>query len=366
MRAGIVILNTYTTADIKTSRGLHTDTLCKYVKYIEGHEPYIIGKKIKDNTDPRWLDYRTTDINDFDIIYLQNAPPNFFGGLVWGHSVKQTKELCRFKGPIYALFTDARIPHSNTAAKLYKGTTAGTLHYESECTDRITAEEVKQFANLNITAIWTGHMHSDYDKFFNNYKVTIGKAYYLPVKNHITWPFWEFMAVNYPFKPNKFFSFKREFDLMYYGFNRGSERFRRLNRYLLSDSYSKYVVGIKDNYPNTTFADTLKHEVLMYELQRAYCSLVLTDLDYSNIMKTLRFYEGIIAGTISIIDVSYDMNRCYYSNKWLTDNTYIDGPDELAKRIKAIKESKQLFDDIIGAQYEELKKYNYLKIQENI
>ena len=308
------------------------------------NEVYFCDKIIRNNAD-NYVDIFTVDLNNYDVIYIMNSPANFFGGIISEDTIEKFKKISKFNGKIYYVINDPKLFYVDTAIRALKKKQLTEIEYNN-FNDKIS----------NMKVIFTG---TDYELFESMIKHR-KNFYKLKFEKNIS--LFEFTFLNYNFNKNVIqFNKEKEFDLVYYGDNRGGYRDRKLKQYFDNNILKTKTIGLKKDYRDNYKLKKIKNNQLSNEMQDCYSSLILGDKEHNNNWITYRFFEGILAKVIIFIDIEYDTEQKYLESDLLKSLCYVSSPEQIRKNIQYILDNN-LYDKIIELQLKELEKYNYLKI----
>ncbi len=346
MKIGIITINNRIIVDKHNIRSIEIIYLKKYLENNNNSVFYISKKTNKEKNLNDYLDIKDVNLNDFDEIYIHNSNCNFFGGIVDDYTIIIIKKINEFNGNIYYVITDPKLKFVNFAKIIYeriniKGNIKGCENFSKKDYNDFT-EKIK-----NIKAVWTG---KDYNLFCNLLKETDLKldfGFNIPLFQLI------YTEEEYTLDETK----NKIYDICYYGNNRGGYRSKKLNYYFNNNFFSKYIIGFESNYPKTKSIKYINNSILLSEVNKSYCSLVIGDKEHNNNIITARFFENIKAKVVSFIDLDYDCEKTLYKSERLKKIVYVESPEELSDKIKFIKQHKNLYDFIINEQFKELENY---------
>jgi len=298
-----------------------------------------------------YRDAATTNLNEYDHVFLHNDTDNFMGGDISKHTIKQIKELCEFTGTVNYLYTDPNLHLKNLAKVIYDRQVHGTkTKYNTDL--RITEVEVKRFANLNWRIIWSGR---DFEFYLRNEYNRITPSLRCNITKWVNVEFFKFMftqrKIELPHVPLS----QRSFDLAYYG-NWRPKRENKIRLYL-NTGLRKRVIGFDESkllLPETEYLAYSPPESLAGLVQQAVASIVIGDPMHNNNITTARFYENILFDVCSFIDVEYDPQRKLYRSEFLKNYMYVRNGNELAQKITQVKNNENLFKEIINHQKQEI------------
>lgn len=354
-RAAIISLNKRIILKERNIRTMEAATLRNWLLSLGKFDSVdFVSTKSNDSAEDviHYKDARTTQLDDYTDVFLHNDGENFFGGVISKHTIKQIKELCKFKGNVYYQYTDPNLKLVNMARVIYDRQVKGTkTTYNTD--QRITTEEVEQFANINWRVLWCG---KDYNAFHvNEYQKKVNVRLQCKVVMSKNFEFFRFMFTNRKVNLNGRTSTERPFDLVYYG-NWRPKREVKLVKYL-NNNHRKRIIGFdseKLSLPNTEYLDYAYPEALAGLVNEALASIVVGDSSHDNNITTARFYENILFEVCSFIDLQYDPQRMLYKSEFLKSFMYVASGSELAEKIKVIRSDEVLFKKIINEQKNEL------------
>ena len=142
---------------------------------------------------------------------------------------------------------------------------------------------------------------------------------------------------------------EKEWDLVYYGDNRGSFRENQLRKYFPSDT-NNLLIGYKSDKVPANFIKKLKHEDLMSELDKVKVSLITGDEEHLNNVTTYRFYETLASSCLAAIQIEYDPDKQLIQDPVLRDLLYVSSKEDIKRLIDAWS------PDLINRQKAELRR----------
>jgi len=315
----------------KNHRGLEAMFFKKMTEE-KGAEVDVVGYKNRNTKDlDFYKNYTDTDFSEYGAVILQLSTPNFFGGVMGEHCETICNNLANYKGKIYFLINDPRIPPINYAK---------VIHDRFElCTDSIV-----KWKNIleNATYLFAG----------KNIKQFLG---YEPIHwKHVDW-------FTYIFKhrfteSGEFDIFApadetiiKEYDLVYFGDKRGSFRENQLRKYFPADT-NNLKIGYKSDKVPGEFIKKLKHEDLMAQLDKVKVSFITGDEEHMDNVTTYRFYETLASNCLAAIQIEYDPNKTLIQDPVLKDLLYVSNTDDVKRLIDAYS------PDLINRQRKELQR----------
>ena len=159
---------------------------------------------------------------------------------------------------------------------------------------------------------------------------------------------------------------KKEFDIIYYGTNRRTERMKIMDSMFKEyhwdqedpymPSLNKRWIGYDPEYPDTVVSDFLDRKELGKEIDKSWSSLVMGDIHHYGNVRTLRFFESLASNSLALIHAPYEGNTLLVTKKLrdlITFNTY----DDIINKITFFKYGwKNQYLEILELQKEEFKK----------
>jgi len=327
--------------DGKSIRSLEAIYLKKHLENTQNAIVHYVSKKIKETNDYVNI-FELQDLNDYDEVYIHNFNTNFFGGTVPKLTNAYMKLLSSYQGKVWYYITDPKLTYKNVAKEILK---RKSTKFEEE----ITVEQLKKYADdisfveLRMNALFTGY----------NYQPIYGLDFYNVTKHNV------FHDIALDMKDNESVDLfaepiKKEFDICYYGDNRGTHRNNKIKKYFNNSRLSTMTIGCDLDLQNNTVHDKVEHSKLKSVVQRSYSSLVIGDKEHENAFITMRFYENLKFEVVSFIDIDYDPNKTLFKSQTLKDFNYIASEAELCGKLATIKSDENFYQQIINQQKLEL------------
>lgn len=295
------------------------------------HEVDVYGPKIKESKDLSYVVGEIEDLNDYDIVFCHSSPVNFWGGNVGPYTVKAAERLARYKGQVIHVVNDPRIPAVNWCAKI-EGIGA-----------EIASEDVwamRESMKEYDLCLFSGRDYETWAKHAG------GEQAYITQCPHDFTDFFKYVASKSCKRLPILEPHTAEFDLIYYGAKRGGSRQKKLRRYNMK---GLFVVGF-DVGPPSESRGSVEHPALPYHVRRARASLIIGDEDHDGQWATMRLYEAPYWGVLSFIDLSYDPNKLYYSDRGVQLWCYVNGPEDIRSKLDDLREQPQIYRDLVAAQ----------------
>lgn len=312
----------------KNHRGLEAMFFKKLMEE-KGASVDVVGKKNRNTKDlDFYIDYDATDFSEYGAVILQLSTPNFFGGVMGDHCEKICNDLAKYKGKIYMLINDPRIPPLNYAEIISNRFNLCTESIEDW--SRILKEATYLFPGTKI------------DKFLGYTPQTWKQVdWFTYIFKH------RFSGKNQTAIPQQ-----KEWDLVYYGDKRGSFRENQLIKYFPKDT-NNLLIGYKSNKVPGEFIKKLKHSELMYKLDTVKVSLITGDEEHLDNVTTYRFYETLASDCLAAIQIEYDPSKKLIHDPVLKDLLYVENTADIKKLISAYDSNSV---DLLNRQKKELKR----------
>lgn len=314
----------------KNHRGLEA-MFFKHMMEGNGGTVDVVGKKNRNTEDfDFYIDYTETDFSEYDVVVIQLSTPNFFGGQMGEHCEKICNDLAKFKGKIYMLVNDPRIPPLNYAEIISKRFNL--------CND-----SVEPWNNIieNATYLFPG---KDIKKFLGwqpkNWKQVDWFTYIFKQRFTSDSKFDIFKEAEY---------IEKEWDLVYFGDKRGSFRENQLRKYFPEDT-KNLKIGYKSDKVPGEFIKKLKHDELMQTLDKVKVSLITADEEHLDNVTTYRFYETLASNCLAAIQIEYDPEKKLIQDPVLKDLLYVESKEDIKKLIS------EYSPDLINRQKAELRR----------
>lgn len=315
LRSAIVCIlsNVATTAD--SARGLESTTLRRLL------DCDYIGRRNRLNAnEARLVDFdEIIDINEYNVLYVQFTPANFFGGKLNPDAITVTKLLADFKGLLKITISDPRIKPYNPARVI-----VDRFGTETSITDKhiLAWDSMLQDA----TYVFPGR---DLYKFIG-------------IKSDLVEHFDYFTEIfKESIKISDWAEDEKLYDVVYYGDNRGGFREKLLRRFM-PKSTSNLLIAYKTKHVQADFMKKVKAHELGSILNTCRVSLLLYDQEHADNVVTFRFYETLASNCLLAIPIEYDPERRLIQNPTLRSMLYVSSPEDVESLAKSY--CKELID----------------------
>jgi len=320
----------------KNHRGLEAMFIKKMMEE-KGVQVDCVGYKNRNMKDLDFYhNYTDNDFSEYGAVIVQLSTPNFFGGVMGEHCETICNNLAKFKGKIYFLINDPRIPPMN---------------YAKTISDRfdLCNDAVEPWENILKTAT---HLFAGKDiKQFLGYEpenwqrvdwfTYIFKERFTKSKDGegMDMQLWEEADPN----------LEKEYDLVYFGDKRGSFREKQLRKYFPEDT-NNLKIGYKSDKVPGEFMKKLKHEDLMTQLDKVKVSFITGDEEHLDNVTTYRFYETLASSCLAAIQIEYDPEKLLIQDPVLKDLLYVSNQADVKRLVEAYS------PDLINRQRAELRR----------
>jgi len=275
--------------------------------------------------------YTDNDFSEYGAVIVQLSTPNFFGGVMGEHCETICNNLAKFKGKIYFLINDPRIPPINYARVI--SDRFNLCNDSVEAWDSIIENATYLFAGKNIKQFL------GYEP--NNWKQLDWFTYIFKERFTNSNQFDVFAKADE--------SIEKEYDLVYFGDKRGSFRENQLRKYFPEDT-NNLKIGYKSDKVPGDFMKKLKHEDLMSQLDKVKVSFITGDEEHLNNVTTYRFYETLASNCLAAIQIEYDPEKTLIQDPVLKDLLYVENKEDVKRLIDAYS------PDIINRKRAELRR----------
>ena len=311
----------------KNHRGLEAMFIKKMMEE-KGAQVDVVGYKNRNTKDlDFYINYTDTDFSEYGAVILQLSTANFFGGVMGEHCEKICNDLANYRGKIYMLINDPRIP---------------PINYAKIISDRfqLCTQSVDKWDCIIQTATY----------LFSGKDVSKYLGWQPQHQLHVDW-------FTYIFK-HRFENVdldlikedvEKKWDLVYYGDKRGSFRENQIRKYFPTDTQN-LLIGYKSDRVQAEFMKKLEHGELMKTLDLVKVSLITGDEEHLDNVKTYRLYETLASNCLAAIQIEYDPNREIIQDPVLRDLLYVSSQDDIKRLIAAYS------PDLIRRQRQELKR----------
>ena len=298
----------------KNHRGLEAMFFKKMMEE-KGAQVDVVGYKNRNVKDlDFYIDFNDTDFSEYGAVMIQLSTANFFGGQMGEHCEKICNDLAKYKGKIYMLVNDPRIPPINYAKVI--SDRFGLCTDSVESWDQIIKEATYLFSGKDISKFlgWQPDhwMQVDWFTYIFKHRFTQDDSIDIltPTRDDI----------------------EKEWDLVYYGDKRGSFRENQIRKYFPKDT-NNLLIGYKSDKVPATFMKKLQHSDLMKELDRVKVSLITGDEEHLDNVATYRFYETLASNCLAAIQIEYDPEKRLIQNPVLRDILYVRNQEDVKRLI---------------------------------
>jgi hypothetical protein len=315
----------------KNHRGLEAMFIKKMMEE-KGAQVDCVGYKNRNMKDLDFYhNYTDDDFSDYGAVIVQLSTPNFFGGVMGEHCETICDNLAKFKGKIYFLINDPRIPPMNYAKTI--SDRFDLCNDSVEPWDRIIENATYLFPGKNIEQ-FLGYepknwQQVDWFTYIFKERFTNSDVFdiFAPADETI----------------------EKEYDLVYFGDKRGSFRENQLRKYFPADT-NNLKIGYKSDKVPGDFMKKLKHEDLIAQLDKVKVSLITGDEEHLDNVTTYRFYETLASNCLAAIQIEYDPGKTLIQDPVLRDLLYVSNQEDVKKLIEAYS------PDLINRQRKELQR----------
>jgi hypothetical protein len=278
-----------------------------------------------------YKNYDQTDFSEYGAVVIQLSTPNFFGGQMGEHCETICNNLANFKGKVYFLINDPRIPPINYAKVI--SDRFGLCSDSVDQWDQIIENATYLFPGKNISQ-FLGHTpmnwkHVDWFTYIFKQRFTKSEEFDLTsdVDDNI----------------------EKNWDLVYFGDKRGSFRENQLRKYFPEDT-KNLKIGYKSDKVPGEFMKKQSHKDLMETLNKVKVSFVTGDEEHLDNVVTYRFFETLASNCLAAIQIEYDPDKKLIKDPVLRELLYVSNQDDVKKLINAYS------SDLIRRQKAELRR----------
>jgi hypothetical protein len=311
----------------KNHRGLEAMFIKKMMEE-KGAQVDVVGYKNRNTKDlDFYINYTDTDFSEYGAVILQLSTANFFGGVMGEHCEKICNDLANYRGKIYMLVNDPRIPPINYAKIISDRFQLCTQSVDKW--DSIIQTATYLFSGKDVSKYlgWQPQNHLHVDWFTYIFKHRFESVDLDLIKEDV----------------------EKKWDLVYYGDKRGSFRENQIRKYFPTDTQN-LLIGYKSDRVQAEFMKKLEHGELMKTLDLVKVSLITGDEEHLDNVKTYRLYETLASNCLAAIQIEYDPNREIIQDPVLRDLLYVSSQNDIKRLIAAYS------PDLIRRQRQELKR----------
>jgi hypothetical protein len=280
--------------------------------------------------------------NDYDALVVLNGNINFYGGVETPDQIMNLHIVNNFKGKVFYIFIDTILPLKNVWESIKKKPW-GSKYQEKDM--NITRSDI-----IYVTMCYdTGAVYD-----------IVKKTGIIPAK-----------VAYFPFEKYAFFGERlpeigtKTLDLTY-----GANSFRNKRE----KKFVKYYFGLPEDI-NVSFYGKMKTEDFnpkliagkrqpifegpvkfnenLIEMNKAICTLNISDTFNEGRQLNPRVYETVLANVVSFMDIDYDPQKRAFKNEKLQKFLYVKTQADLVHRIRILRENPKAMKEILDLQFED-------------
>lgn len=293
------------------------------------------------------------DFSKYDLIIFQPYSFIMFGGIWESHNVDYIYKYARdFNGVTMCIYNDPNISWTNPLSILEAKNRV--LRNKEIVSDDFDKNLIEKFQTKNLVGMFVG---KDFDKFK---KLAKKRKFAIWPNDIIKVKLGEYIH-SHVLKEceNSTFNFdieEREFDVIYYGSNRGGGRAKELKRLFKNNSSLRLKwVGYDPKFPNVSWEKKIRYDKLCDVVRKSLTSIVVGDNAHNDNIVLYRFYEAMKFNVINLISTSFDPKKELIKNAELQKICYINSLSDIEESCKKLRSSKLFYNDMLKAQAEEIK-----------
>lgn len=339
---------------------------------VYGRTVDVVSQRTRDDVDRDYYkNIQDTDLNDYDEVWVYASMPNIYGGVIHDFCLSLIERLSTFKGDVYCILLDPKIPALNFAKYIWWKIGRKVLKNDNDPYGRITQDIVDNFTKKwnNVKIAFGGF---DYNIFYNMYTEILNNSKhnhdfkYLPLNERGEYEWFHFPLFEYYAKHERLeqkltdYDFaSRTYDCVYYGNDRGTSRNNKLKKYYDVAGLNVLLIGFDykrfKNNTHDAYEKYVKHEELFPMMcTKAFATVIMGDELHDDNYMTPRYFESMLLDVVAFIDISFDKERKFIKNKELADFIYVSSGEELKQKINIIKNDEAYFRKIVALQRAEI------------
>jgi len=324
-----------------------------------GAEVHIFTKILKKDTLVplyHWHDIvpEADKINDLsiDAFVVINGSTNYFGGAPADEATINYKIINEFKGPVFYIYCDPNL----SFRQIWPVVEAKNPIWEEKFKARTWSKEEIDVTREDVFVICqsynTEHAASQFEK-----------KSFVKLRGIENYPFDRFPLLED--KPT--LVWEPSVDLSYGGTMRGGKREKKLIDFyfgypqdisvevfgkIKADDFNPKKVG---DLRHPTYSGAVPFNEMVDKMSQAFAHVVIGDEAYSKFdIMSQRTYEAVLAGCVTFIDESLDVNkRMYGGNKELSGLLYVKDRNDVIERIRMLKDvgvgaGREIANDILN------------------
>lgn len=368
-KAAIVCLGTRIALDSINVRSVGFVYMREYIlNVLKRDQVDFISKKSKkeENLD-YYKDTKTTDFNDYDEIYIYNAPFNPFGGVFKDEALDTFEKLYSYNGDIIYFLVDPKMPAMDFSTFLKSRDKNSSYTIKTDNPNLkdgryIDPEIMDNWREKVWKRMKVAYGGIDYEKYLKgwNDKHKNSKRKFDILNEDVEWfNLWlfEYYSVNeeYDLKLVNYNKIDNPYELVYYGNDRHNERNKIIKNYYDIPEFKKLFIGFDPQLENTDLLKYVKHEELYKILgEKCLCAMVVGDILHEGNERTPRFFEAMMLDVVGFIWDKFDPDKNYVKNEFLRDFIYISTKEELKEKINKVKNDPELYKKIVDLERKEI------------
>lgn len=315
-----------------------------------GADVHVYTKVLKKDTIPSYLTFHQIEeehdkLSNLDVLLVINGNANFFGGAEDPVTMYNYKMVQTFPGPVIYIYCDPALCFSQIAGSIERKEWGAKWKPEEYTITRDDIDVICQSYNVNkILSVQNEGKNTVRVRSVTNFPLDRFPLLKSRRPFALTEPVW---------------------DLSYGGTMRGGKREKKLIDYYFGhdEDIKVEVFGkIEEDKFNPkkmgglrlpVFSPAVAYNKMIDKMAEAVSHVVIGDEHYPifDIMSQ-RSYESILAGCVTFIDSELDPKRRMYGNdKDLADFLYVNSRQEVADRIRAVRDDNLARKEIVDSSY---------------
>ena len=374
-KTAIVSYGTRITLTSKHVRSVDLFYMREYLMKVLGREQVdFVNHPLKDDLELSYYkDIETTDLNDYDEVYIYNCIWNAFGGVFKFPSLVTMEKLYHFNGDIVYILLDPEFaPIDYSLFLKYKN--RHDKNYIWNCDNKkiggkypIDKNLIDDWPNKVYSRMKVAYAGRDYEKYVElwdecvaNKRVDDIVKTYQTINHDVEWfNFWlfEYYAIHEKIdqKLENYIKVPDSYDLVYFGNQRASYRNKILETFYNTPDLKKLWIGYDPKLENTDTMDYVAHDELFKTMgQKCLATLVVGDIRHNNNIATPRFYEAMLLDIVAFIYIDFDKDKQYIKNEFLRNFIYVSSPTEFQDKVRQIKNDTELYRKIVQLERDEV------------
>lgn len=326
---------------------------------------FVCRKLDKEADVPFYKNITEVDLNDYDEVFIYNSTNNLFGGIFFQHSYDTFKALYDYKGELYYMLFDPKMPPVDYGQFVKSRIKDGKIKTDKQGEVSIDPGYCDEWSERVFKRMKIAFSGKDYDKYYREYCGALKKKSPLKDLNpDYEWTnFWifEYYAKNeeWELKNEDYPLDHKNYDLVYFGNVRNTERTKLVKKLYSDKNMKKLFLGIDPEMENSETYKYVAHAEMFFKVTQAWATVVVGDPLHNGNFKTARLFEALSLDIVGFIYDEYDPKHEYIKDEFLKGFIYVKDGKELSEKVEMLKSDPELYRKVVSLERAEVERiYN--------